>query len=74
MEIMQEKMFALMQEWESGDQSPREFCSSHIIKEHIFYYWRKKYTKSKAPCEEGFVPLNIGTQGSLDVPMVEIAY
>ena len=71
---MQEKMFALMQEWESGNQSPREFCASHGIKEHIFYYWRKKYTKSKAPCGEGFVPVTVGNQNSLDVPMIEIAY
>jgi hypothetical protein len=71
---MQEKMFALMQEWESGDQSPREFCSAHAIKEHVFYYWRKKYTKSKAPTSEGFIPVAVGTQGTLDVPMVEIAY
>ena len=71
---MREKMFALMQEWESGNESPRSFCSSHSMKEHVFYYWRKKYLKSKSKPEKDFVPVSVIKEEKNDIPMVEIAY
>lgn len=71
---MQEKMFTLMQEWESSNQSPRTFCATHNIKEHIFYYWRKKYAKNKVPSANGFIPVTVGDSNGTDVPLVEITY
>lgn len=71
---MREKMLALIQEWESGNENPRSFCSRHNIKEHVFYYWRKKYLKSKPQSSKGFVPISVVKEEKSDVPMVEIAY
>jgi len=71
---MREKMLALMQEWESGNESPRSFCSSHNLKEHVFYYWRKQYLKSKTEPAKGFMPVSVVKEEKCDVPMVEIAY
>ncbi|SMO94960.1 Transposase [Saccharicrinis carchari] len=71
---MQEKMFMLMETWESGNLSPRLFCESHDIKEHVFYYWRKKYLKSKTSSTARFVPVSIENNAERDVPTVEIAY
>ena len=34
---MQDKMFGLMQKWELCNESARDFCERHDIKEHVFY-------------------------------------
>lgn len=67
-------MFALMQEWEASTESSKVFYEKHNIKEHIFYYWRKKYLKSKNTTSEGFVPVSISEEKESLVPMIEIAY
>ncbi len=63
-----------MQEWETSNQSPKNFCENHAIKEHIFYYWRKKYQQSKNVTSEGFVPISIDEPERLVSSMIEIAY
>lgn len=72
--IIQEKMFALMELWESSNESPKIFCERQKIKEHIFYYWRKKWHKSKTLPTKGFIPVSIGNEELPSAPMVEIAY
>ncbi len=39
---VEEKMYGLVDLYEEGGQSMREFCEEHGLKRTTFYYWLKK--------------------------------
>jgi len=53
-----EKWYALIKEYESGDQHQTDFCRDHQINKHTFAYWLNQYHQSQAsPVIKGFVSL-----------------
>lgn len=45
---LQEKMFALVADWESGSETKKSFLSDKAVSLSKFDYWRAKYNKSKS--------------------------
>ena len=55
---VQNKMFGIIQEWQTEKLSRAEICRKHNISKSQFFYWLYKYQKTKTP-EEKFVPIEI---------------
>lgn len=74
---LQEKMFALVADWESGSQTKKSFLSDKPVSLSKFDYWRVKYNKSKG-CSgiatqnpgSDFRELLLGGPGSEDLSKV----
>ncbi len=56
-----EEMFPLMRSWEQSDLSPKEFCSRHGIKPHIFWYWLRRYREREkaGQSQQNFIPIKV---------------
>jgi transposase-like protein len=59
-EDRQREMFSLIRDYQDSNMSARAFYRQHNLREHIFYYWRRKYKEAHGPSEQGFVPVEIG--------------
>lgn len=63
-----EEMFAIIEQWESSQESREAFCQSHNLPVSTFSYWRTKYAKAKEqPREPGFVQLKPRISDNLEV-------
>lgn len=36
-------MFSLVEQWQAGGLTQKQFCAQHNIVLHTFYYWYKRY-------------------------------
>ncbi len=43
-----DQMFLLVERYESGDQSKKDFCAQHGLNLGTFHYWMKKYKEQKS--------------------------
>lgn len=61
-------MFAIIEQWESSQESREAFCQSHNLSVSTFSYWRTKYAKAKKQAgEPGFVQLQACMSDNLEV-------
>jgi hypothetical protein len=67
----QEKMFALVDEYQRSDQSQKDFCLEAGVKPSTFSYWIKKRRMSSEP-HNAF--LRLETKASVLEEEVEILY
>jgi len=44
--------------WQESGLSQSEYCRQHDLKEHLFFYWKKRIVK---PAETKFVFLDLGS-------------
>jgi len=61
-------MFALISQWESGNENRETFCNRHRITVATFSYWRTKYLKEKnqAPTPQ-FIELQPQVTNTLEI-------
>ena len=64
-------MFSLIEKWQQGNQTQKDFCQEHDIKLATFHYWQKKYRNQNPKDLSGFIPMVIS---SSDSRTVEIRY
>jgi transposase-like protein len=61
----QQVMFAMVEEYETGDESLKGLAARHGIPTHQLVYWRRKYLRHAQDTNSGFVriaaPLLAGT-------------
>lgn len=56
-------MYALMEQYETGEMKQREFCLRHQIKKSTFGYWLRKYRTQEQKKRKGFVPIQVRDAG-----------
>jgi len=56
--LQREKMFDIIQEWQTQKLSRAEVCRKHNISKSQFFYWLYKFQNTKNP-EEKFIPVEI---------------
>ena len=47
----QQKMFAVIQQWEQSQQTKAEFARRHKIPLQTFHYWCRRYQQAHTPSE-----------------------
>lgn len=55
--LREKQMFELVEQWQSGDQSKKEFCNHNLININTFQYWLQKYRKKTK--QAGFIPVKL---------------
>jgi len=54
----EEKMFALIEEFEDSSLNGREFCKEKGLLPSTFYYWKKKKAQEETSVSGGFVAIH----------------
>jgi hypothetical protein len=54
-----EKYFPLIEQYLSSGLSVKQFCEQQNIRQHTFWYWRKKHRQQTQNPSNGFAPLHI---------------
>jgi len=63
-------MFPFIELQQSSGMSQKRFCREHLIPQHVFSYWLKKYRDQQAP-SGGFVSLGMARpQGEAEIRLV----
>ena len=70
-EQQRQNMFSLIEKWQQGNQTQKDFCQEHDIKLATFHYWQKKYRNQNQKNLSGFIPMEIS---SSDARTIEIRY
>jgi hypothetical protein len=53
----QQRMFAIVQEWESGEESLKAVAARHEVPVERMMYWKRKYRKRAHAQPPGFIQL-----------------
>ncbi|NJO91971.1 MAG: hypothetical protein HC831_25625 [Chloroflexia bacterium] len=78
--MQQEKMYALVEQWESSGLSKKEFSLKEGVSYDSFLYWAQKYNREinlakRSSCSrEIFVPLQVEYPVNMQEQPVEITY
>jgi transposase-like protein len=57
-QLQQDKMYGIIQEWQTQKLTKAEICQRHNISKSQFFYWLCKFRKTHNR-EEKFIPLEI---------------
>ena len=52
--------------WQESGLSQSQYCRQHDLKDHLFFYWKKRIIKSETAAK--FVSLNLGSVFKTGVP------
>jgi hypothetical protein len=52
--------------WQTSGLSQSEYCRQHDLKDHLFFYWKRRIVKPETTAK--FVSLNLGSISEKGVP------
>ena len=69
----QQRMFSLIESWQSSGEPQQSFCKSQGIGYSVFHYWYKKYRQDQGSASEGsgFIPVEVPVGVSVS-PIMEL--
>lgn len=69
-----DQMYQLIKQALESNKTNRDFCMEHGLREHVFYYWLKRYKENQSPVK-GFIPIKVNGQcPSFKNDKIEIQY
>ena len=61
----QEKMLALIQQWQESSKTQQSFCQEHELTFSTFYYWLRRYRREIN--EGSFLPVEAGSGSYIEI-------
>ena len=69
---IEEKMFALIEQWKQSGLSKKKFCIEHQVANATFHYWCKKYRSQDIDTPSSFIPVHVKGSHSSAQPFAEL--
>lgn len=70
---IQEKMFALIDQWKQSGLPKKKFCIEHQVANATFHYWCKKYKLQDTDSLPSFIPVHVKENHSSVLPLAELS-